>query len=206
MALGKNQQPRISREDIEASVKQCINWSQLARELKGDDSWGHVRTLKRYVAYYKIDTSHFLGQSVVQAHRPKLTPEQLFVENSPGSNTVLAKFYRRLFPATHCEECGIGTIWNGKPLTLHIDHRNGHGTDWRLENCRYLCPNCHYQTETHGTKRGMPSRASEIKVTPLELSESFDEHKCYKTVGSIYGLSDRTVKNTIRKYRRYTSE
>ena len=206
MALGKKQLPKISKEDVEAGVKACLNWCELARHLKGSDADGNVRTLKRYVAYYGIDTSHFIGGFSSKHCNYKYTPEQAFVENSPAPNTVLVKMYRRHFPATHCSECGIGTIWNGRPLTLHIDHINGCGTDWRLENCRYLCPNCHYQTDTHGTKRGLPSRKSgELKATPQEISEAFDEHNCYKTVGLIFGISDRSAKNIIRKYRKNTS-
>jgi hypothetical protein len=47
-----------------------------------------------------------------------------------------------------CEECGLGTTWNGKPLILTLDHVDGDSTNHRLENLRMLCPNCHSQTET----------------------------------------------------------
>lgn len=48
--------------------------------------------------------------------------------------------------------CGIGNEWNGKPLTLQLDHINGDHSDNRLENLRILCPNCHSQTSTWGMK------------------------------------------------------
>jgi rubrerythrin len=47
-----------------------------------------------------------------------------------------------------CEICGLLPEWNGKILTLQLDHKNGNGLDDREENLRFVCPNCHSQTET----------------------------------------------------------
>lgn len=46
-----------------------------------------------------------------------------------------------------CGECGISQ-WRGRPLSVQIDHINGIRDDWRVENLRMLCPNCHSQTDT----------------------------------------------------------
>ena len=54
-----------------------------------------------------------------------------------------------------CASCGLGTSYNGKPLVLHLDHINGVATDHRIENLRFLCPNCHSQTETFGRKNAI---------------------------------------------------
>jgi hypothetical protein len=51
-----------------------------------------------------------------------------------------------------CAWCGIGNEWNGKSLTLQIDHINGDNSDNRIQNLRFLCPNCHSQTETWCSK------------------------------------------------------
>jgi 5-methylcytosine-specific restriction endonuclease McrA len=206
VALSKNQKPKISEEEMRLAIDKCTSWAALTRLLRGNDAWGNIRTLKRYADYYGLDTSKLNGEKESNGPSHKYKPHEIFIENSPAPNTVLSGYFRRLYPPIRCAECGTGNFWNGRPLTLHIDHINGHGTDWRLENCRYLCPNCHYQTDTHGTKRGLAKRKGEIKVTPMELSDSLDEHGCYKTVGLIYGLSDRTVKNMIKKYRRYIAD
>lgn len=47
-----------------------------------------------------------------------------------------------------CSECGISDSYNGKPITLQLDHINGINNDHRFENLRLLCPNCHSQTDT----------------------------------------------------------
>lgn len=47
-----------------------------------------------------------------------------------------------------CACCGNTGEWNGRPLVLQLDHINGDNCDNRLENLRFLCPNCHSQTDT----------------------------------------------------------
>ena len=51
-----------------------------------------------------------------------------------------------------CFECGIST-WNNKTITLQLDHIDGDNNNNKLENLRFLCPNCHSQTETHSVKK-----------------------------------------------------
>ena len=41
-------------------------------------------------------------------------------------------------------------IWQGKPLTLILDHKNGNNRDNRLENLHWVCPNCNQQLPTTG--------------------------------------------------------
>jgi hypothetical protein len=52
-----------------------------------------------------------------------------------------------------CERCGI-TEWRGKPLNMQLHHRDGDGTNNRLENLELICPNCHSQTDTYGGRNG----------------------------------------------------
>jgi hypothetical protein len=67
-----------------------------------------------------------------------------------------------------CVECGIGTMWNKKPITLHVDHKDGNNKNDELTNLRYLCPNCHSQTDTYAG-RNVKSRDSTWKLISDEM-------------------------------------
>ena len=59
--------------------------------------------------------------------------------------------------APTCAFCGIAA-WRDKPLSLELDHINGDPRDYRIQNVRLLCPNCHSQTETFSGRSGPHSR------------------------------------------------
>lgn len=58
-----------------------------------------------------------------------------------------AKLEFRKITEYKCQVCNLSE-WNNKPLTLEVDHTDGNNQNHELSNLRYLCPNCHSQTET----------------------------------------------------------
>lgn len=79
--------------------------------------------------------------------------ELIFVKNSTYSPRSVRKYCRKyeLIPY-HCARCPVDNIWNDKPLCLQLDHIDGVNNNQELKNLRWLCPNCHSQTETFGVK------------------------------------------------------
>ena len=53
----------------------------------------------------------------------------------------------KLEQSNKCNLCGIDS-WNGKPLTLELEHKDGNHHNNERENLECLCPNCHSQTDT----------------------------------------------------------
>lgn len=98
----------------------------------------------------------------------KKTNEEVFVRDSLYSHTHLKKRVLNDKLLTYeCQVCKLGPIWNDQPLVLHLDHINGDSLDHRLENLRFLCPNCHTQQETYsrGQKfKNKKQRRQEIKL------------------------------------------
>lgn len=64
------------------------------------------------------------------------------------------KTYLKRAGKHYCAECGLTSEWNGKPLSLQLDHIDGDSDNNFPSNLRFLCPNCHTQTPTHGSKMG----------------------------------------------------
>lgn len=56
----------------------------------------------------------------------------------------------------NCEVCGLEKMWNGKELTLEVDHTDGDRKNNKRSNLKYLCPNCHSQTPTFRNKKRSP--------------------------------------------------
>lgn len=71
------------------------------------------------------------------------------IKNGLGGNLHR---YLREDRGEKCELCGQGPIHNNKPLVLQVDHIDGDSDNNKLENVRLLCPNCHTQTDTYGSK------------------------------------------------------
>lgn len=65
-----------------------------------------------------------------------------------GAAYVRNAIARLALDTSHCVGCQLGPEWGGKPLVLRLDHINGVNRDHRLENLRFLCPNCDSQTAT----------------------------------------------------------
>lgn len=86
------------------------------------------------------------------------TPDDLvFTEKSVfGRNHAKELKDRALalgYVENECALCGLPATWQGRPLSLQLDHVDGDHRNNRPENLRMLCPNCHTQTETFTSKR-----------------------------------------------------
>lgn len=73
----------------------------------------------------------------------------VFCENSQVSQRCLRTRFIKKVPMQYCAICNLPTQWNGKSLTLRLDHINGVHNDNRLENLRWVCPNCDSQLDTY---------------------------------------------------------
>jgi Zn finger protein HypA/HybF involved in hydrogenase expression len=139
---------------------------------------GNYNTLKKAAELFdlelpKYEASITAGPSTLGQSFPRYSNEEIFIENSPYHNRhELKKRMYRLGYKEECTECGLGPEWNGKPITLQLDHINGVHNDNRLENLRIICPNCHSQTKTFAGRGSC--------LPKLENSQNIDMVKVLK--------------------------
>jgi len=50
-----------------------------------------------------------------------------------------------------CNTCK-NSEWNGQPITLEVEHKDGNSENNNPSNLELLCPNCHSQTATYKSK------------------------------------------------------
>lgn len=87
------------------------------------------------------------------------THEEVLIEHSPyATREAKKRILDNNLIDYKCFGCSI-TEWttsllknNPTKLVLDLDHINGDNTDHRLENLRFLCPNCHSLTPTFKAK------------------------------------------------------
>lgn len=84
---------------------------------------------------------------------------------SVSRHTIKERIVKDNLIPYECAECHTDQ-WRGKKLTLHLDHINGINNDNRLDNLRFLCPNCHSQTDTYcGKNNGVKFTSKNHKVS-----------------------------------------
>ena len=133
------------------AVAKHTNFTDVLRELGLRPADGNHASMKRHAARLSLDTSHFNSARRVRGlavwrECKRRTDEEIFRERSDVCSNVVRKRVRRLIAPSWCAICGNAGEWQGRPLTLQLDHANGRYDDNRLENLRWLCPNCHSQT------------------------------------------------------------
>lgn len=130
----------FTKEEFQQIVESSTSMREIENQLgyfgKGDNS----EIIKNKCLEYGISLAHLTGTSHMKTKR---TEENVFCEKSTANQTTLRRWYEKgNYTEYKCSICGQAPFWNGKALTLTLDHINGINNDDRLENLRWVCPNC----------------------------------------------------------------
>jgi predicted RNA-binding Zn-ribbon protein involved in translation (DUF1610 family) len=143
----------FNRDELIKIVAESKSHNEILTKLNKNNSSNSYRSLKRAIDRYNIDTSHLISSSeaLKLRYREKyISNENLFIVNSKTSRgTIKKRIIVDKLLEYKCVKCGQNDIWNNKKLTLILDHINGINNDNRIENLRFVCPNCNSQLSTH---------------------------------------------------------
>ena len=145
---------QVSDEDFKEIINNANSYSDCLRAL-GLSTRGGSSTdvLKRRILELNCSTEHF-GKIKKQSSNVKYSLDEILIENSTYVN--ISRLKARLIKENRleykCAFCGNTGEWLGQKLTLQLDHINGKNNDHRIENLRFLCPNCHSITPTYAGK------------------------------------------------------
>ena len=110
--------------------------SPLAGAKKGQQAWNKGKKL---------------GRS--QYWKEKFPLDKVMIENSTyPRHSLKARILEEKLIDYQCACCGIGPVWQNKPMPLILDHINGQNNDNRLVNLRFVCSNCDTQLDTYKSR------------------------------------------------------
>lgn len=151
----------ISSEKLQALLDKATSYVEVLKLLGLKAYTGNHRTLKARIKKDNLSLnlidenrkSFFKQHMSKLSEKIRLSEKDIFVENSELYPSSVRRFLLKHNLIDYkCGECSIVDIYNNRPIKLQLDHINGINSDNRLQNLRWLCPNCHSQTETFSGK------------------------------------------------------
>ena len=171
----------FSKEQLEEIVKNSSSMKEVIDSLGySTHSGSNNETVKIRLAEYNIDYSHFKSQKGIERNE-----ENVFIENSTASQATLRRWYiKGEYTPYICSICGQEPIWQGKELTLILDHINGSNHDDRLENLRWVCPNCNQQLDTTNGKNKIKNHITNngVQIPTKEQEQKYYCSSCGKEI------------------------
>lgn len=218
---------QYTKEELAKIVQLSKSYKEVIQRLGyGTSSGRNNITVQKRIELYNIDTSHFATKKPI-----KRCPENIFIENSTASQKVMREWYLKgEYTPYQCSICGQQPFWREQPLTLILDHINGCNKDHRLENLRWVCPNCNQQLDTTGYKKirtdNKPHKhnycidcGEEILLTSSRCKSCADKMRriankeivreelkslirthSFVKIGELYGISDNAVRKWCDKF------
>lgn len=185
-----------SKDQLSEIVSNSLSLAEVIITLGYNTNHGsNYNTVKKRLKEYGISTDHFRYKGT-----PRRTSDDVFCINSTVSQNALRNWYKKISDDSICKICGQSILWNGRKLTMILDHINGDNHDNRPGNLRWICPNCNSQLDTFA---GRNINKCKHHTTPRRNDEQclieVDERHSVEVVESIPETKRKIKKGRIKK-------
>lgn len=145
---------KLEESKFREIIRNSKSISQVFNHLKLCKSGDQYVIFKNRVHQLGISLDHFRGNYDNLQHIHNAIPQEKMFQKETNhcSNTLKRRIIKDNLKPYKCEKCSNIGDWLGESLSLQLDHINGDRNDNRLDNLRFLCPNCHTQTSTYSGK------------------------------------------------------
>ena len=124
--------------------------------------------------------SHIKENGIIPTSQ-RLTPEEydLYVEKqrranekrlleTPFDEVSIYSLRKRIMleQKGHCNKCGLNE-WQGEPIALELEHKDGDNQNNSRDNLECLCPNCHATTDTWRGRNIKKNKKRKVKKEDL---------------------------------------
>lgn len=135
---------KISDEEFQRIVESSSSLKEIAYRCGySNNSGASSAIVKNRIAKQQLPFSTSRQEKIIREDK------DIFIEDSPvDQSTLRRRYYAGQYSEYKCAICGQLPFWNNQDLVLTLDHINGHNHDDRLENLRWVCPNCDRQLST----------------------------------------------------------
>lgn len=173
---------KFTKEELEKAIKDNLSVAGVCRSLGIRPAGGNYSTIKRLIAKYNLDTSHFTGAAWNQGARyryfgKKYKLSEILIADSPyrASSKLKERLIKEGLKECKCEKCGL-TEWQGNIIPLELHHVNGDNTDNRIENLQILCPNCHATTDFYRGRNTKSALSEKREVEFRKFKEALTDN------------------------------
>lgn len=166
------------KETITKAICESSNMHEAAR--KAEMSYGTFKYRAQVMGLYKPNPH--CARSVKRTDQIPLE-DIIYHDLYPHhkSSRLKARLIQAGLKIDVCEKCGQLPVWNDAPLTLQLDHIDGDSSNNHITNLQILCPNCHTQTPTWGSKNRKSVVSDEDILAALDQTPHI-----YKVLGMLH--------------------
>ena len=217
-----------TEEEFIKAVEGSSSIKEVIQKLNMKVNNGNYNSVSYMATRYNVELPKFDFSAAAKGLRTfnKIPDDEFFAEGVSRNGVNLRKRMLEREISYKCSECSLSNSWNGKPITLQVDHISGDRFDNRIENLRFLCPNCHTQTSTYGRmnnarpykycacgvrighksttcrdhshKKGGPGKTKIAWPSNEELIAMLTDLP-YTTVAATLGVSDNAIRRHLRR-------